>query len=321
MDASNLSPMRTVVTDEAVWGRLRVGEASRPQPASSEALVRVAAVSLNRGELKTAFGAPSGWRPGWDFAGVVEGASSDGSGFSVGARVVGLAPIAAWSDYVTASSPFLARVPDGVDLDEAATLPVAGLTAKAALAKGGRLEGRRVLITGSSGGVGVFAVQLAALEGAQVTAAIRNPGHADLVRQLGAGQVALGANLSGAEAHGPFDLILDSVGGDSLAAALGMLAPGGTCVLLGASAAERITFDASKFRIGGTSLYGLVMGYEFHREPPAAGLAALLALLEAGKLRVIIGRRAPALEVAQVADDLVMRRFIGKAVLTFDCPA
>jgi NADPH:quinone reductase-like Zn-dependent oxidoreductase len=320
MDAPNPAPMRTVVTDEAVWGRLRVGEAPRPQPASAEALVRVAAVSINRGELKTAFAAPSGWRPGWDFAGVVEASPSDGSGFSVGTRVVGLAPIAAWSDYVAASSPFLARVPDGVELHEAATLPVAGLTARAALAKGGQLEGRRVLITGSSGGVGVFAVQLAALQGARVTAAIRNPGHADLVRQLGAGQVALGDNLFGAEAYGPLDLILDSVGGESLSAALGMLAPGGTCVLLGASAGERTTFDASKFRVGGTSLYGLVMGYEFQREPPATGLAALLALVEAGKLRVTIGRRAPVAEVAQIADDLMMRRFVGKAVLTFHSP-
>ncbi|HEY2049668.1 MAG TPA: zinc-binding dehydrogenase [Caulobacteraceae bacterium] len=321
MDTSNPATMRTVVTDDAVWGRLRIGEAPRPQPASADALVRVAAVSLNRGELKTAFAAPGGWRPGWDFAGVVEAASSDGCGFAVGTRVVGLAPIAGWSDYVVASSPFLARVPDSVDLHDAATLPVAGLTARAALAKGGRLTGLRVLITGSSGGVGVFAIQLAALQGARVTAAIRNPEHTDLVRQLGAEEVALGDTLAGAEARGPFDLILDSVGGESLAAALGMLAPGGTCVLLGASAGERTTFDAPKFRIGGTSLYGLVMGYEFRREPPAAGLADLLALVEAGKLRVMIGRRAPVSEVAQVADDLAMRRFVGKAVLTFHSQA
>ncbi|HEY3798434.1 MAG TPA: zinc-binding dehydrogenase [Caulobacteraceae bacterium] len=312
--------MRTVLTDESVAGRFRVGQAPRPQPTLPEALVRVAAVSINRGELKTALAAPSGWRPGWDFAGVVEKAAADGSGFPVGSRVVGLAPLAAWSDYVAASSFSLARIPDAVAFEDAATLPVAGLTARLALAKGRQHEGRRVLITGASGGVGVFAIQLAALQGARVTAAIRNPGHAGLVRELGAEEVVVGPDLAGA-ARRPFDLILDSVGGESLAAALGLLKPGGTCVLLGASASEKTTFDASKFRVGGTSLYGLVMGYEFQHEPPAPGLAALLALMQAGTLRAVIERRAPVTEVAQIADDLTQRRFVGKAVLTFDSAA
>ncbi len=321
METADLAQMRTVVTDEAVEGRLRLGQAPRPRPAFSEALVRVAAVSINRGELKTAFAAPSGWRPGWDFAGVIEAAAGDGSGFAVGTRVVGLAPIAAWSDYVVAPSPALARVPDGVSLEDAATLPVAGLTARAALTKGTPREGRKVLITGASGGVGVFAVQLAALQGARVTAAIRNPAHEDLMRQLGAHQVTLGDNLYGAQAHGPYDLILDSVGGESLAAALGLLAPGGTCVLLGASAGAQTTFDASQFRVGGTVLYGLVMGYEFRHEPPSDGLSALLAMMEVGKLRAVVERRAPVAEVAKVAGDLTMRRFVGKAVLSFDSAA
>jgi NADPH2:quinone reductase len=310
--------MRAVVTDAAAAGGLKLAEVPRPLPAPSQALVRVAAVSINRGELKTAFAAPSGWRPGWDFAGVVEAAAADGSGFPVGARVVGLAPIAAWSELVAASSPALARVPDEVDLADAATLPVAGLTARAALAKGVQRQGRRVLVTGASGGVGVFAVQLAALQGAHITAAIRNPGHTDLMRRLGADAVALGDNLAGVEANNPFDLILESVGGESLAASLGLLARGGTCVLLGASAGETTTFDASKFRVGGTALYGLVMGYEFQHEPPAAGLANLLALIQAGTLKAVIEQRAPIEAVAQVADDLIMRRFVGKAVLSFD---
>ena len=107
------------------------------------------------------------------------------------------------------------------------------------------------------------------------------------------------------------------VGGQSLAAALGMLAPGGTCVLLGASAGSQTTFDAAKFRVGGTTLYGLVMGYEFRREPPGVGLAELVGLVAERKLRPEIAVTAKVSEIAEVAAKLIERGFVGKAVLTF----
>jgi NADPH:quinone reductase-like Zn-dependent oxidoreductase len=305
--------MRTVITDQALARRLRIGEAPRPTPAQGEAIVRVVAVSLNRGEVKTALAAPSGWRPGWDYAGVIAEPAADGSTPPAGARVVGMAAFGAWSEFVAAPQPMMARVPDSVSFEDAATLPVAGLTARAAMAKGPPTPGRRVLITGASGGVGVFAIQLAALQGASVTAAIRNPANAAFVRRLGAGQVAIGDDLAGVD--GPYDLILESVGGATLGAALSRLAPGGTCVLFGASAGTQTTFDASKFRVGGTDLYGLVMQYEFQHEAPAVGLASMLALMEAGKLEAVIERRAPLADIGQVADDLMQRRFVGKAVL------
>jgi NADPH:quinone reductase-like Zn-dependent oxidoreductase len=307
--------MRAVVTDETAPGRLRVAEAPRPAPGPRESLVRVQAISLNRGEVKTALAAPPGWRPGWDWAGVVEEAAADGSGPPIGARVAGLAPFGAWSEFVAAPTPMLAEIPSSVELEAAATLPVAALTARAALAKAPRGPGRRVLITGASGGVGVTAIQLAALAGDKVTAAIRNPAHESLVRRLGALDVLIGEIP--ADGAGPFDLIVESVGGQTLGAALGRLAPGGTCVVLGASAGAVTTFDASKFRVGGTSLYGLVMQWEFQSEPPAIGLAELLALLHSSKLEPIIARRAPMAEIAEVAQDLVDRRFVGKAVLTW----
>jgi NADPH2:quinone reductase len=307
--------MRAVVTDDATPGRLRIGEMPRPARGAHESLVRVQAISLNRGEVKTALAAPSGWRPGWDWAGVVEEAAGDGSGPPGGARVVGLAPFGAWSEFVAAPTPMLAEIPAGVELDAAATLPVAALTARAALAKAGRRARRRVLVTGASGGVGVFAIQLAAAAGDQVTAAIRNPAHEALVRRLGAADVLIGEFP--ADNGGPFDLVVESVGGETLGAALGRLAPGGICVVLGASAGAVTTFDVSKFRVGGTSLYGLVMQWEFQSEPPAVGLAELLELLRENKLKTVIERRAPMSDIAGVARDLVDRRFVGKAVLTW----
>jgi NADPH:quinone reductase-like Zn-dependent oxidoreductase len=250
---------------------------------------------------------------------VVEQAAPDGSGPPKGARVVAQS-IAGWAELAVVPKGFAAVVPDDVDLVTAAALPVAGLTARCALSKAGPIAGRRVLVTGASGGVGTFALQLARRAGAIVTAAIRQPDREALVRRLGADQVALGPSLAEAAApFGPFDVILESVGGDSLGAALEMLAPGGTCVLLGASAGAATTFDSRRFRAaGGTTLYGLVMGYEYAREPPAVGLGHLCSLVAEGEIAPVIDRVASWREIASVAGDLMARRFGGKAVLRVD---
>ena len=312
---SDLRPnsIRAVTSDGA--GRLMVSDLAPPDPGPSEALIRVAAVSLNRGEVKTALAAAAGWRPGWDFAGTVVQQARDGGGPPAGARVVGFAPAGGWSELVAASPPFLAALPDQVSFETAATLPVAAGTASVALTKGAAKPGRRVLITGASGGVGVYAIQLAAAAGDEVTAWVRNPANAALARELGAAHVTVGAAL--ASDIGPFDLILDSVGGQSLGTALGLLAPGGTCVVLGASEGAVTSFDASKFRAGGTSLYGLVMNWELQRTTPSAVLAGVAALAAEGRLKPVIERRAPIADIDTVAHELVDRKFVGKAVLTF----
>ena len=305
--------IRAVTSDGA--GRLVVSEVAPPDPGPNEALIRVSAISLNRGEVKVALAAEAGWRPGWDYAGTVVEAARDGDGLPVGARVVGFAPSGAWSELMAASAPFLAALPDAVSFETAATLPVAAGTASVALSKGAAKPGRRVLITGASGGVGVYAVQLAAAAGDEVTAWIRNLANEALVRELGAAHVTIGAALP--SDIGPFDLILDSVGGQSLGTALALLAPGGTCVLLGASEGAVTSFDASKFRVGGTSLYALSMNWELQHTTPSAVLAGVAKLAAEGKLKPVIERRAPIEEIDALAHELVDRKFAGKAVLTF----
>jgi NADPH:quinone reductase len=306
--------IQAVVVDRAAPGRLKLAQVAAPEPRPGEALVRVRAISLNRGEVRTALDeAVDGARPGWDFAGVVERAAANGASPPAGARVVGAMPTGAWTEQVAAPGFMMAELPEGIGFAQAACLPVAGGTALYALKRRADLKGKRVLVTGASGGVGVFAVQLAARRGAEVTAAVRSTAKEAFVRGLGASAIAVGEALEGAK--GGYDLILESVGGAVLGAALGHLAPGGECVLFGASEGALSTIDGSAFRVGGTSLYGLNMNYEMMLSPPAPALRELAEMVARGELDPVIEVEAPWTDIARVAADLIARRFNGKAAL------
>jgi NADPH:quinone reductase-like Zn-dependent oxidoreductase len=304
---------RAVVVDPEAPGRLVLRDVPAPIAERSEAIVRVRAISLNRGEVRRATQAAAGWRPGWDLAGEVERAAGDGSGPRVGERVVGLLGEGAWAERVAVPTHALATLPERVSFPEAATLPVAGLTALYALARGGPLVGRRVLITGATGGVGDFAVQLARLGGAHVTAAARRADQAAALKRLGAHEVTVGDEIP---ATPKYDLILDSVGGRTLGTALGALAPGGTCVNFGVSAAADVTFDVRTFFVGGrATLYGFYLFQELGTEPAGLGLRRLAELVASGQLTPHVSVERSWKDIAQVAQDLMNRRFPGKAVL------
>lgn len=305
--------VRAVVVDPSVLGRLVIQEVEIASPLPNEVIVQVASFSLNRGEVRRVQSADTGWQPGWDFAGTIETAAADGSGFPVGTRIVGFLASGAWAERVVVPTNAIASLPDSVEFKAAATLPVAGLTALLSLEKGGLLLGKSVLITGASGGVGYFACQLAAQAGAVVTAQVRRPELVEFVKAAKAHQVVVGNDF---DQYAPYDLVLDSVGGEVLPLVLESLALDATCVTFGATAGSNITFNASKFYgKGGLSLYGFILFHELKKQPAAIGLSRLVNLVAKGLLVPHIDLEAPWSAIADIAKQLTDRQFLGKAVL------
>ena len=310
--------IRAVVVDQSSDARLTLRDVELPPAAPNDMTVRVTAISLNRGEVNRALSASeAGARPGWDFAGVVEATAPDGSGPPTETRVVGMLPTGAWAERVCAPSHAVAALPDGVSDAQAATLPVAGLTALHALRQGGLLLGRKVPIDGATGGVGHLAVQLAAASGATVYGHVRRPEQKAMIAEWCGDRIIVAADLRAAASSGPYHLILDSIGGSALSAALTMLQPNGTCVHFGVSESPTTTFESGAFfRQGGVKLYGLILFHELRQvEPAGPGLAVLAQEVALRRLRPHIEIEAPWTDIAGIARRLIGREFVGKAVL------
>jgi NADPH:quinone reductase-like Zn-dependent oxidoreductase len=311
-----MATIRVIAVDAEVPGRLALTTAAYPSAALNEALVRVQAISLNRGEVRGAQNARQGSRPGWDIAGFVEEAAADGSGPKQGDRVVGLLRTGAWAEVVAVPATNLALLSDSVSFQQASTLPVAGLTALYALDRAQGLSGRKVLITGASGGVGHLGVQIAVDGGATVTGLVRQEKHIDVVQGAGAQSVVADETGAGAAESGPFHHVLESVGGQVLGNVLGMVAPFGQVVCYGMSGGGPTTFDSGAVLRSRLTLSGLAVFTEINRETAAVGLGRLVRMVEAGTLAPHIAIEAPWDEVGEVAQQLLDRSYPGKAVLT-----
>ena len=306
--------MRALVAASGAPGGIELREVEEPSPADGIAVVDVRACSLNRGECTALLTAEDGWRPGWDVAGVIAEPALDGSSPPPGTRVVAWVHGGGWAERVDVRSSHLASIPDEISFETASTLPVAGLTAMGALAFVDPLEGRRVAITGAAGGVGRFAVQLGHALQADVTAVVGSPERGEGLPELGADHVVLALEPEGE----PFDLILESVGGSTLAAALGRASPDGTVVTLGNSSNEPTTFDTRAFyRRGRPTMEGYLVTHELlEGRLGTAELAELAGLVASGRLRVEIDLVVPWTEAASAVTALLERRVRGKAVLT-----
>lgn len=292
-----------------------LADVPEPEPASSEALVEVRAVAINRGELRLMAARPAGWRPGQDVAGAVIRAAADGSGPDEGSPVVAWPEQGGWAQRVAVPTTHLAVLAPEVSLSAATTLPVAGVTALRVLRLGGDLEGKRVLVTGAAGGVGRFAIELASARGTAVTAVAASPSRAEGLKELGTDTIVHEIE----QAHGSFDLILESVGGTSLEEAVRLIAPGGTIAVYGNSSGTAAQISFGDFRGHAGARIEAFFVYE-SGEPPTFGedLQRLADMVAQGSLHPHVGLEVPWTEANAAFDALARREVRGKAVLLID---
>ena len=283
-----------------------------PSPSANELVLDVRALAINRGELNLLASRPN-WRPGQDVAGVVAHVASDG-GPAVGTSVVALVDQAGWAERVAAPVTRVAPLPPSVSFEAAASLGVAGLTALRALRRGGSVLGKRVMITGASGGVGQFAVQLARAGGAYVTA-VGSAAREGQLRAIGAHEVVSSVE----DASGLYDVILESVGGPFLSQAVLKVAPEGAVIVFGFSSREPSSLSFANF--GGRTRVRIESFYVYQSgEPPTFGddLGFMAGLIETGQLTPQIGFRGSWRDLERGLAALRDRQAFGKVVLEVD---
>ncbi len=284
-------------------------EAPQPVPEPDEVLIKVEAFAPNRGETFLLERPRPGLLPGKDIAGLVVQAAADGSGPGVGTRVIGHPAHGGWAEYAAVPTHSLAVLPDTIDCVRAAALPLAGITALRLLRAAGSLTGRRVLLTGASGGVGHYVTELAVGAGADLTAVTATPVRGERLAELGAEVVH-----EVAAARGPFDVVLESTGGPDLPAALSKMRQGGALLWFGQASRTPATLDFFDLLAGPERVR--IQHFHYAGAPYGPDLAALVRLVEQGRLHPEIGRIADWTQTADTLVDLRERRIRGKAVLT-----
>lgn len=295
------------------------GTAPVPEPLPTEVRVRVHAAGINPVDAKTRrgnhgtsiLGAPP-FVLGWDIAGVVDAVGAGVTAHAVGDRVFGMPwfprQAGAYAEYVTAPSRQFARIPDGIGFVEAASVPLAALTAFQLLDSAGVKSGDRVLVNGASGGVGQFVVQRAVELGATVIGTA-SPARFDFVRSLGAVDVvdyrADGWRLS----LGPIDVVIDFAAADKPDAplALDALRAGGRYRLASGALPPRVR-EAADAR--GVDAAGFMV------EPDSLTLQQIAASMASGTLVPEIGATFPLRQVADAHRLVESGESRGKVVLT-----
>lgn len=302
--------MRALIVDPSAPAHLKIGDAPNPTPQPDQCLVQIAALSLNHGELPELTGAPQGSIPGWDAAGTVSAAAANGTGPKVGTRVVTWGATGAWAEQRAVNVTNLAALPAGVAFAAASTLPVAGLTALRALRYLESIVGRRVLITGASGGVGRFAVQLAHRAGAHVVALVGTEARGAGLADLGADEVVTNLEALSAPVYG----VLDNVGGPTLVAAFRQLEVGGSLISIGYAGMEPAVFPPYSTVGPRRNLVTFQMNAAGGELAP--DLAYLVVLLNDHTLDPQIGWQGTWDHAAEGIKALLGRQVAGKAVLT-----
>ena len=297
--------MRAMVPDGT--GSVTEADVPEPVPRAGEVLVQVGAFSINRGETFLLHQPAPGWRPGKDVAGTV--LTGHGS-VRAGDRVVAHPEHSGWAERAVVPVGQLAVLSDEVDLCTAAALPLAGLTALRLVRLVGSLPGRKILLTGASGGVGHYFVELAAAAGARVTAFTSCAQRGERLRALGAERIV--THLG--QAPGPYDVVIESVGGEVFQAAWQRLHPRGLFVWMGQASRRAPVFDFFDWT-GGRSATLRKFLYSDNEGSDAEDLATLVRLVVDGRLHPELGLRTPWNRTQHALAALLARQIRGNAVL------
>ena len=311
---------------------LRYEEIDRPTPGEEEVLIKVRAAAINPLDWKImkggpllvrlllGMGKPKVRRPGVDVAGEVEAAGRHVTQFRAGDAVFGTCA-GAFAEYTTSGSApglksALVRKPENVTFEQAAAVPIAGLTALQGLRDHGRIQaGQKVLINGAAGGVGTFAVQIAKALGAQVTG-VCSTRNLEMVRSIGADR-AIDYTQEDFTAGGErYDLILDCVGNHSFAASRRVLKDGGRLVAVGAPS------DTPMLRMAADLIGGLVVSRFVSRKMvffiakgKQTDLDTLGELMASGKVRPVIDRCYKLSEAAEAFRYMEAEHARGKVIV------
>jgi NADPH:quinone reductase len=311
---TNENRMRAIVTNPGADPRFIITECPVPVPTSSQALIRVTAFSLNQGEVRTALAATTGYTPGWDFAGVIVKAASNGNSPKEGTRVFGFVQQGAWAEYIVAAGAQMAAIPADVSDAQAASLPVAAGTAVTCIEAAGPLQNRQVLITGTAGGVGRILCQLAHMAGAKVFAVSRRP---NLQQQLTADGVitqAVFTTIEEAKTTGKYDVVFDSIGGNVVALALSTLTASGVCINFGNSSRQPTTFNIRSAEWPFYRKQLIFLGPEVPADCTAV-FTHIAKLVKEKRLHTSVDKELHWTSIAEAAELLVQQKVNGKIVL------
>lgn len=305
---------------------LQLREIERPRPRSHEVIVRVHAAGVDFGVWHLMAGVPYAMRlatglsrprnpvRGLELAGIVEEVGTKVTSFRAGDEVFGVGE-GSFAEYARAAESKLLHKPRNLDFAEAAVVPVSATTALVGLRAAKVEAGNTVLITGAGGGVGSYAVQIARAKGAVVTG-VCSTSKTDFVRSLGAAQVIDYTREDAFVGDRKYDVIIDLAGSRAVSTLRSALAPKGTLVILGGEGSGRWLGMRRQ-------LWGYVVGIatrQKFRSPIALvnhdDLVALSAMLEAGTLAPVVGRRYPLSEVPAAVHALAAGHSQGKSVIT-----
>jgi NADPH:quinone reductase-like Zn-dependent oxidoreductase len=307
---------------------LQLREFPRPAPAAGQVLVQVQAASVHIGDCHAVRGLPKLFRPlvygarrprnaipGTDISGTVEALGDGVSSHRPGDAVLGWCT-GAFAEYAVAADRALAPKPAALGFEEASALGVSAMTALQALRDHGQLEpGQHLLVTGASGGVGSFAVQIGKALGAEVTG-VCSTRNAELVRSMGADHVIDYAAQDFTAGPARYDLILDNVGDHGLAATRRVLTPSGRLISNGSRVGGWVGGLGNVLKAGLSSVVVRQQARPFVSLPRPEDLATLLEMVEAGQLRPVIDRTYPLAETASAIAHVAEGHNRGTSVIT-----